>query len=135
MNPDDFVQMTSLVNTSSGTGPVSTSPEVEDDQVGHGQPLDKGRQSAMLGEQQCPDRLHAMYRVLSGTAPKETEQAEPEQNYTISSFSTAEEPSNESTAPFINSNYVLLVKLDPDHDASKKSAISHDLRRWRGRRA
>jgi hypothetical protein len=76
-----------------------------------------------------------MPRVLSGTAPTETEQAEAEQNYTISPLSIAEEPSNESITPFINPNYVPLVKLGPDHGASKKSAISYDLRRWRGRRA
>jgi hypothetical protein len=76
-----------------------------------------------------------MHRVFSGTAPKGTEQVESEQNYTISSLSIAEEPSDESIAPFINPNDVLLVKLNPDHDASKKGAISYDLRRRRGRRA
>jgi hypothetical protein len=89
----------------------------------------------MLGEQHCPSCLHPMPQVLAGTAPRDTKQVEAEQSYTISSLSIAEESPNELIAPFINPNYVLLVKLDPDHDASKKSAISYDLRRWRGRRA
>jgi hypothetical protein len=38
------------------------------------------------------------------------------------------------SSTFINPNYILLVKLNADHDANKKSAIGYDLtgrRDWR----
>jgi hypothetical protein len=84
----------------------------------------------MLGEQHCLDRLHPVHRKLSGTVPKETEKVEAEQNYMISSLSIAEKPPNELIAPFIDLNDVHLVKLNHEHDASKKSTISFDSRRW-----
>jgi hypothetical protein len=56
---------------------------------------------------------------------------EAEQHYTISLLNIAEEAANESRAPFINPNKVL-VKLNPDHNTGEKSAIGYDLIRRRG---
>jgi hypothetical protein len=44
-------------------------------------------------------------------------------------------PESRERRAFINPDYVFLVNLSPDHDASKKSAIGYDLirrRGWRG---